>query len=84
MGGFCGCWLSFAGSLCPLHILLPLLGSCGVMLGGCCCSWTPGTVQLGGGYGTLHGSDVVVRRMGVVVVQCVEVVGGVVGMVVAR
>ena len=54
------------------------------MLGGRCRSWTPGTVRPGGGYRTLHGSDVVARRMRVVVVQCVEVVGGVVGVVVAR
>ena len=32
----------------------------------------------------LHGSDVVARRMRVVVGQCVEVVGGVIGVVVAR
>ena len=27
-------WLSFAGSLCPLRVLLLWLGGCGVMLGG--------------------------------------------------
>ena len=35
-------------------------------------------------YATLHGSDVVARRMRVVVGRCVEVVGGVVGVVLAR
>ena len=53
------------------------------MLGSCCRSWTPGTVRLGGSYRMLHGSDVVARWMQVVVVCCVEVVGGVMGMVVA-
>ena len=84
VGGFRRRWLSFAGSLCPLRVLLPLLGGCGVMLGGRGRSWTPGTVRPGGGYRTLHGSDVVARRMRVVVVRCVEVVGGVVSVVVAR
>ena len=77
-------WLSFAGSLCPLRVLLPWLGGCGVMLGGRSRSWTPGAVGPSGGYRTLHESDVVARRMQVVVVRCVEVVGGVVGVVAAR
>ena len=84
MGCFHRRWLSFARSLCPLCVLLPWLGGCGVMLGGRCHSWTPGTVRPGGGYRTLHGSDVVARQMRVVVVRCIEVVGGVVGVVVAR
>ena len=84
MGCFRRHWLSFAGSLCPLRVLLPWLGGCGVMLGSHCRSWTPGTVRPGGGYRTLHGSDVVARQMQVVIVRCVEVVGGVVGMVVAH
>ena len=66
VGGFHRRWLLFAGSLCPLHVLLPLLGGCGVMLGDRCHSWMPGTVRPGGGYRTLHGSDVVVRQMRVV------------------
>ena len=54
------------------------------MLGGRSRSWTPGAVGPSGGYRTLHESDVVARRMQVVVVRCVEVVGGVVGVVAAR
>ena len=38
----------------------------------------------GGVYVTLHGSDVVTRRMRVVIGRCVEVMGGIVGVVVAR
>ena len=38
----------------------------------------------GGVYATLHGSDVVTRRMRVVVGRCVEVMGGIIGVVVAR
>ena len=44
LGCFRRRWLSFAGSLCPLRILLPWLGGCGVMLGGHCRSWMPGTI----------------------------------------
>ena len=84
VGGVRGCWLLFAGSLCPLRIFLPLLSGCGVMLGSCCRSWMPGTVRPGGSYRTFYGSDMVARQMWVVVVRCVEVVGGVVGMVVAH
>ena len=40
-------------------------------------------VRPGGGYRTLHGSDVVASWIWVVVVQCVEVVGGIMGVVVA-
>ena len=42
--GFRGHRLSFAGYCILCASLLPLLGSHGVALGGCCRSWTSGTV----------------------------------------
>ena len=78
VGGFRGCLLSFAGCCVLSASLLPLLGGFGLVLGGCSRFRTLGTVCSGGVYATLHGSDVVARRMRVVVV------GGVVGVVVAR
>ena len=84
MGGFRGCSLSFAGRCVLSASLLPLLGGFGLVLGGCSRFRTLGTVWSGGVYATLHGGDMVARRMRVVVGRCVEVVGGVVGVVVAR
>ena len=62
--------------------LLPLLGGRGILLGGCCHSWTAGIESAGGLHVTLHGGDVVVKRTWVVIGWCVKVVGGVIGMVV--
>ena len=50
--------------------------------GSCYCSWMAGIVSAGGLQVTLHQGDVVAKQMWVVVGRCVEVVGGVIGMVV--
>ena len=44
VGGFRGCSLSFAGRCVLCGSWLALLGGCGVVLGGCSCFWTLGTV----------------------------------------
>ena len=62
--------------------LLLLLGDHGILLGRCCHSWMAGIVSQHGLHVVLHGGDMVVKRTWVVVGQCVEVMGGVVGMVV--
>ena len=41
---FRGRWLSFVGCCVLCASLLPLLGGRGVVFGGCCRSWTAGTV----------------------------------------
>ena len=79
VGGFRGSSLSFAGRCVLCVSLLPLLGSCRVVLGGC----SRFGCLAGGIYATLHGSDVVTRRMQVVIGRCVKVMGGIVGVVVA-
>ena len=58
--------------------LLSLLGG----QGGCCHSWTAGIVSAGGLDVMLHQGDMVAEQMWVVIGRCVEVVGGVVGVVV--
>ena len=80
-------WFSWALVIvlgcCVLHVsLLPLLCSHGILLGRCCRSWTAGVVSPSGLHVALHGVDVVAKRTWIVVGQCVEVVGDVVGVVV--
>ena len=76
--GFCGRWSSFARCRVVCAFSLSLLGG----RGGCCRSWTAGIVSGGGLDVTLQRGDVVAERTWVVVGRCVEVVGGMVGVVV--
>ena len=68
------------GLLCASRVLL--LGGRGHFLDGCCRSGAAGIVSVGGLRVILHWGDVVAKRTWVVVGRCVEVVGGVAGMVV--
>ena len=83
-----GPWWScvvFMGAGCRLGLLSAscvLLGGCGHLLDSCCCSWTAGIVSVGGLHVMLHWGDVVVKQTWVVVGWCVEVVGGIAGVVV--
>ena len=95
--GFGGRWSSFArchvicALSCRLHIVM-LFMRChvvGVFLlsllggrGGCHHSWMAEIVSAGGLLVKLHQGDVVAKRTWVVIGQCVEVVGGMVGVVV--
>ena len=72
-----GCRL---GLVCASRVLL--LGGRGHLLDGCCRSWTAGIGSLGGLHVMLHWGDVVAKRTWVVVGRCVEVVGGIAGVVV--
>ena len=67
------------GLLCASRVLL--LGGRGHLLDACCRSWVAGIVSVGGLRVTLHWGDVVAKRTWVVVGRCVEVVGGVAGVV---
>ena len=82
VGGFRGRWQSFAGCCVFRASLLALLSGRGHSLGRCCRSWTAWIVRAGGLCLPLHGIDVLAKRMVVVVGRCVEVVGGIVGVVV--
>ena len=75
--GFHGRWLLFACCCVICVFLLSLLGG----HGGCCRSWTTGIVSSGGLHVMLHGGDMAVKQMWVVIGQCVEVVGDIVGVV---
>ena len=80
-------WFSWALAVvwgcCVLHAsLLPLLRGRGILLGGCCRCWTAGVLSPSGLHVALHGVDVVAKRTWIVVGQCVEVVGDVIGVVV--
>ena len=52
-----GCRL---GLVCALHVLL--LGGCGHLLDGCCCSWMAGIGSVGRLRVTLHWGDVVAKQ----------------------
>ena len=95
--GFHGRWSSFVhcrviGTLsCRLRVVV-LFARCRVVCasllsllgcrGGCCRSCTARILSAGGLDVTLHRGDVVAEQMWVVVGRCVEVVGGMVGVVV--
>ena len=68
--------------LCALGVFVPAVGWSWSFVGRCRHPWTAGIVSAGGLLVTLHWGDVVAKRTWVVVGRCVEVVGGVVGMVV--
>ena len=70
--------VSFARCRVVCASLLSLLGG----RGSCCRSWTAGILSAGGLHVRLHRGDVVAERTWVVVGRCVEVVGGMVGVVV--
>ena len=68
--------------LCASGVFVVAVGWLWSFVGCCRHPWMAGIVSAGGLLVTLHRGDVVAKRTWVVIRRCVEVVGGVVGVVV--